>query len=191
MKITLAITSAIALLSLQSLGQIRLDDGISSGGSGCPAGTAITSFNSQRREIQIDFQDYVVVAGKNEATNLDRKACALTIPVEVAAGYQVALGTVTLNGGAAIAQDAKGTIAIEAFVAGARGETIQADLAKGRRSFRVSTAQAKPVFSGCGQGANLRVNTSALVRAGASSASSAIVIKKAGIRLPLIVRACK
>jgi hypothetical protein len=191
MKSLLLSSVSVVLLSLTSEAQISLVSGVGSGGSGCPQGPADLVFNSQRKEIQIEFKNYVAVAGSKEAAKtIDRKACALTIPVSVAPGYQIALGTVTLNGGAAIASDANGVVSLEAFFAGARGEVVESQLAKGRRSFRVSSSQAAPLFAPCGQAVNLRVNTSARIQAGPSGASSAIVVRKAALRLPLLVRAC-
>lgn len=156
------------------------------GGSGCPDGTgsAIRGFSNQAAAYVFDA--YKV--GDNGRA-LDRKTCAVAIPVDVPEGVSVAVRNVALRGLAKLPDGLDATVSVEAFTAGETGEVNEIPLTGAMESgylrfIAVPDDQLK--WSDCGTDINLRVNTSIRTR----GTEDAAVSLNALIIYPLATKAC-
>ena len=156
------------------------------GGSGCPDGTgiAIRGFSSQAAAYVFDA--YKV--GDNGRA-LDRKTCAVAIPIDVPEGVSVAVRHVGLRGQASLPDGLNATVSVEAFTAGETGDVNEIALTGAMdsgylRFVTVPDDQLK--WSDCGTDINLRVNTSIRTR----GTEAAAVSLNALIVYPLATKAC-
>lgn len=130
------------------------------GGSGCPDGTAriVAAFDSSSIAL---FPDAYSVG--DNGRSLDRKTCAIAIPVSVPDGMQVAIRGIAFLGTAILPAGLDATLSAEAFTAGDSGEVTELPLTGPSTGpyFRFLTIpEDKLVWSGCGEDVNLRLNTS-------------------------------
>ncbi|HEX4925035.1 MAG TPA: DUF4360 domain-containing protein [Bdellovibrionales bacterium] len=144
---------------------------ISFGGTGCPAagnGIQVKVGSNGKRlivytpDMQVDLQ----------SARLDRKACAITIPVALAADERLVLGRPSVFGKEQLAAGSQLTATAEVFFAGAQGPKVSHSL-QGTSSPSVSDFYeigADQVVSGCGEALNLRANTTVLATRAAGSA---------------------
>jgi len=132
------------------------------GGTGCPDGTAIIIMSPDKQSASLVFTDYAV--GDNGRA-VDRKTCAIAVPIAVPAGTSVAIQAVAVRGEANLPADIDGTLSVEAFFAGTTGPVEETALT-GDGNFAAFTrpAEADLQWSACGTDVNLRVNTSLRTR---------------------------
>jgi hypothetical protein len=156
------------------------------GGSGCPdaSGRVVLGFGKQAAAYVFDA--YTV--GDN-GRSVDRKTCAIAIPVAVPDGVSVAIRTVGLRGAARLPEGLEATLNVEAFSAGETGEVNELTFAgpanTGFLRF-VTVPDDQLVWSACGEDINLRVNTSLRTR----GTEDAAVSVSALIVYPLATKAC-
>jgi hypothetical protein len=130
------------------------------GGTGCPEGTGhvITAPDGQSATLVLD--GYSVGTGEG---GVDRKACALAVPVTVPAGMAVAIRSLALRGQARLPAGATATLSVEPFLAGATG-TPQTRALSGPLDMPLTQLVSLPDtqldWSACGGAVTLRVNTS-------------------------------
>ena len=159
-------------------------------GSGCPAGSASVTLSPDETELSILFDSYIAEAGETTGRPLDRKACNITLPVQVPQGYSVAIFKVDYRGFNAISRgDASTTFRAEYFWAGTRGPVVS-------RTFRGPMVEdytmtnelitAALVWSDCGDSLNLRANTSITASAGRSNQQTMITVDSADVSAGLI-----
>lgn len=169
-----ALLMAVAGLSQAALAAPTISVGkIGVGGTGCPAGSASGRISSDGSQLTIRFTKFQVAAGG--ATRVDRKACALALPVSVPAGYAVAFVGLDYRGSTSLPSGASATLSVETFAAGGQGPKATRKIngpAKGR--FAYSTTGTATVWSQCGASINLRVNTSLRVTTTGASAKASI-----------------
>ncbi len=162
------------------------------GGSGCPGGSADISTSVGGDKLKIDFHEFVVEADGSK--RLDRKACSIAIPVTVPAGYSVSVAPARLNGFVLVPRGgASAHLNIESFLAGNEGVVTEREYGGGFTGrFRVTSDLPKGPerWSDCGQDTILRVNTSAIARAGAQERRT-LVIMDAALVYGLKVRRCR
>lgn len=130
------------------------------GGTGCPDGSADIITNDGRNSALLSLSGYSVGDGKR---SVDRKTCALAIPVEVPAGVAVAIRGIAVIGSVDLPEGVEATLGLEAFVAGDKGESNELTLTGPRTGnwFRaVSIRWNDLVWTGCGKDGILRINTS-------------------------------
>ncbi len=141
------------------------------GGSGCPAGSAAVMLSPDGNEHVILLDKYSTETGTN-GKKIDRKSCSIAIPIQVPAGYQLAVQP-ALSAFVEARQQGNVTVQIETFLAGTKSLSI-------KRQFKNTSSQynlgnefilGKAVWSACGQSTNLRINTSVL-SVGSSTVSS-------------------
>lgn len=142
------------------------------GGSGCPQGTANATLSPDAKTLSILFDQYTVDAGRGTGRALTRKTCNISIPVHVPQGLSVALIGVDYRGFNNLPPGASSQFDVDYFFAGSVGP-------HDRRQFIGPTeddylinnqlAVGAIVWSACGANANMRINTSMLVRATSSN----------------------
>ncbi len=146
------------------------------GGPGCPAGTASAAITGGGSQLTVKFSRYQVAAGGSSGKSFDRKACGLSIPVTVPAGYSVAVVAVDFAGYINLPSGASATFKLEEFMPGGTGPVFSRDIkgpSKGR--FTASAQAAATIWSACGTSVTMRTNTSLLVRSSGGKAASASI----------------
>ncbi len=137
------------------------------GGSGCPAGTVATILSPDEDTLSLLFDSYIAEAGGDTGKRIDRKACALAIPVRVPQGYSVAVFKVDYRGANIIPQGGYAKFMAEYFWAGVRGPTIQRNFTGPYNNDFTLTDELvtrNVVWAPCGQSVTLRVNSSVVVQ---------------------------
>lgn len=86
-------TSLVMLsMTVASFAQAQIQVGQAShAGTGCTAGTAQIKLSSNQSTLTVAFSQFDALAGGSTGRRIDRKACAIRLPIEVAAGYQVSV----------------------------------------------------------------------------------------------------
>lgn len=146
------------------------------GGPGCPAGTASAAVTGGGTQLTVKFSQYQVAAGGSTGKSFDRKACGLSIPVTVPAGYSVAVVAVDFAGYTNLPSGATATFKLEEFLPGATGPVFSSDIKGPKKGkFTASSAAAATIWSACGAKVTMRTNTSLMVKtSGGKSASASI-----------------
>lgn len=146
------------------------------GGPGCPAGTASASVTGGGTQLTVKFSQYQVAAGGSSGKSFDRKACSLSIPVTVPAGYSVAVVAVDFAGYTNLSSGTSATFKLEEFLPGGQGPVFSSDIKGPKKGkFTASSVAAATIWSACGTSVTMRTNTSLIVKAsGGKSASASI-----------------
>jgi hypothetical protein len=156
------------------------------GGSGCPDATGKVVLGSSKQAAAYVFDAYAI--GDNGRA-VDRKTCAIAIPVDVPDGVSVAVRTVGFRGASKLPEGLDATIAVEAFTAGESGEVNETKLEgptdSGYLRF-VTIPDEQLQWSDCGADINLRVNTSLRSRGDKDASVSLTAL----IVYPLATKAC-
>lgn len=152
---------------------------VSYGGTGCPAGSAGIIISPDKTSFFISFDRFIAEAGGNSGRPLDRKSCALAIPVTIPAGYSLSLIPAGIKGFVSLPAGGEGEVNVESFFAGAQGprltKTFQGPLEKDF-SLTFPDSEESSTYSPCGGTTNLRVNTSVLVKASEGGQNAVIII---------------
>ena len=130
------------------------------GGTGCRDGTAAIVTNPDRSSTLLELSAFAVGEGQR---SLDRQACAVAIPVRVPDGVMVAIRGVSVIGSVELPEGVDATLGLEAFVAGDSGRPVDLTLRGPRSGAWYKAIVIRPddlVWTGCGDDANLRINTS-------------------------------
>src|SRR5690606_26787237 len=98
------------------------------GGPGCPAGTASAAVSGGGTQLTVKFSRYQVAAGGSSGKTFDRKACSLSIPVTVPAGYSVAVVAVDFSGYTNLPSGSSATFRLEEFLAGGQGPVFSREI---------------------------------------------------------------
>jgi hypothetical protein len=158
------------------------------GGSGCPAGSAEMTMSPDQQEFVLAPSRFRAQSGPRAGKRMDRKACAVTIPVQVPQGYQVALTTETI-GSVVVGSRAQASFTEELFSAGMRGPLI-AKKFRNQTDSEIHVDTDSEIFesqygwSMCGASANLRANLSLATQGEAFASIDEIHFK-------LIWKACR
>jgi hypothetical protein len=156
------------------------------GGSGCPDGTGMVVRGFSNQAAAYVFDSYKV---GDSGRSIDRKTCAIAIPVDVPAGVSVAVRNVGFRGAAKLPDGLDATLSVEAFRAGESGDIVELPLTgptdTGYLRF-VTVPDDKLDWSACGADINLRVNTSLRTK----GTDEAAVSLNALIIYPLATKAC-
>lgn len=162
----------LVLLAALSATAAVADDGISLGipsygGSGCPDGTASVTLSPDSTALSILFDQYQAEAGGSTGKSLDRKACAIAIPVHVPQGFSVSVMDVDYRGFNAIPQGGMSQFNVEYFFAGMRGPSFAKRFVGPIQDNYELTNEIQAmglVWSACGADVILRSNSSILAR---------------------------
>lgn len=184
---TLATLFAVSQAEAQN--GLRLGEA-SYGGTGCPAGTASVTVSPNQDAISILFDNFVAEAGNTTGRRLDRKACSISIPVQVPNGYSVAVfqtdyrGFNLIPGAGAYTQ-----LDTEYFWAGVRGPKFsrrfsgpQTDNYTQSNGVIASTL----VWTPCGASVNLRVNSSIMAMSNGAMSQTMMTVDSADVTSGLL-----
>lgn len=138
---------------------------VATGGNGCPQGSVFSTLDRNNKELLL-FLD-AMVAEVGGTTRIDRKSCAIAVPLRLPAGVRVTLVETRYEGFNILTDGATSVLSSEAFIAGSQGqlnqEVFYGDL---DQDFVVSNYAA--VFnegSACGGDVQLRINSSLRLKA--------------------------
>lgn len=141
----------------QTIGQVNY------GGTGCPAETIEAVVDEAENTISLQLLDMQAFVGDATAKTLDRKACAISVPIKVP--QDMMIGSIqALYLGAAVVSEL-GTIQLnsEHFLAGGRGKVNKIILGTTEAaSFGIS--QKATIASACGADVSFRANFSMLAK---------------------------
>lgn len=159
------------------------------GGTGCPAGTASVNVAPDNSSISILFDQFQVEAGRTTGRRIDRKACNISIPVQVPQGYSVAIFSVDYRGFNAVPRGGQTRLDAEYFWAGARGPRLsRAFTGPLNDNYTVTDdlmAQTL-VWAPCGASVNLRINSSMMAQANSSMDQTIGTVDSADISSAMI-----
>jgi len=183
---------AAALMASQSFAQ----DGIRLGvpgyaGTGCPAGSASAILSPDAQELSILFSEYVAQAGGATRKQIDRKNCAIAVPVHVPQGYSVSVLQIDYRGYNALPLGAKSTATAEYFFAGTRGPLFRRDFVGPLDSdytFTNRLIASAIVWSPCGAQVILRANTAMTVQTNRLNQDAMATVDSADVSASLIYK---
>lgn len=136
------------------------------GGSGCPEGTLTNEMDLSENEITFYFDSFTAIVGGTQAKRLDRKSCALAIPVSLPTGYKLASSKLTILGEAILPKKTILKITTEMFLPSAQGEKMVSNISGGEEiKIDLSHGPDSLLWTGCGVATTLRINTSMLLKA--------------------------
>jgi hypothetical protein len=139
------------------------------GGTGCPDGTAEILMSPDGQGASLVLTDYAVGEGSRP---VERKTCAVAIPVAVPDGMAVAVRAVAVRGAAELPEGVEATLTVEPFLAGAVGTPVETSVSGPGTAtlFSLPFVAADDLdWSACGADVNLRVNTSLRTRGNAGA----------------------
>jgi hypothetical protein len=134
------------------------------GGTACPLAGADIEVRLNRGRLQIPL---VVESRKASTDQIERGACAFTLPLSVDSSHRLVLSNLVALGNLNLARGTQGRVNLEVFAAGDRGETLSEALnAEQRRIYKdfSLTQEGEVVTLECGQAINLRGNASVLLQ---------------------------
>ena len=154
---TLILSLASIAVNAQSIGALTY------GGTGCPKNSLSFTLAPDEQELVLNYSKFFVRSGPGTGKSLDRKSCALVIPVRVPAGYQMALATES-DGKALVRTTGKATLNLESFYAGSTGVKNSKVYRTGQHTVSIGDSANTIAWSGCGVSTNLRMNLSAVTQ---------------------------
>jgi len=187
-------TMISALLFLSCLGQAQLLPGVklgepSYGGTGCPAGSASVSLSPDQDEISILFDNFVAEAGGDTRRAVDRKACELSVPLEIPQGYSATVIQTDFRGFNLVSRGGMNRLNTEYFWAGARGPSYS-NLYRGPQNedyFATNGVVASGVvWTPCGMSTNLRIRATIMTQTNRNLDQSMMTVDSADITSGLI-----
>lgn len=187
-------TMISALLFLSSLGQAQLLPGVklgepSYGGTGCPAGSASVSLSPDQDEISILFDNFVAEAGGDTRRTVDRKACELSVPLEIPQGYSATVIQTDFRGFNLVSRGGMNRLNTEYFWAGARGPSYS-NMYRGPQNedyFATNGVVASGVvWTPCGMSTNLRIRATIMTQTNRNLDQSMMTVDSADITSGLI-----
>ena len=153
-------------------------------GTGCPGGTANISTTASDKNAASDllFDNFTV---RN-----DRKNCAITIPLKVAAGYQVAIPQLTLKG--YIAANTQVSLSLDAFFAGQSTTAVTRNIqGNGNFAEAFNTSPNASNWSNCGDSVNLRINVAMIGKGSGTANLDTLEFDKPSSQSLVTYRACQ
>jgi hypothetical protein len=188
MVLALGATLTLSLMASKALAQVPNEPirlGIPSyNGTGCPSGTVSASVSPDNQELSILFGSFQVDAGGSSGKQVDRKACNVSIPVQVPQGFSVSMFKIDYRGYHRVPQGASGTFDVEYFFAGSSGPAYRKTFighSDGNFLLNNRVTAVSTVWSACGASVNLRTNTSIAVQTNNMFDQSTITLDSADI----------
>ncbi len=161
---------------------------ISFGGTGCRGdGNGIhAKLGSGGKRLLVYTPDMQVDL---QSSRLDRKACAIAVPLELAEDERLVIGRPSIFGKELLETGSLLTVAAEVFIAGAQGPEVRTEIQGGpghevRDFYKMAT---ETMTSECGQVLNLRANASLLARGPGSNGG---VARLRGLAFDVRVEKC-
>lgn len=153
---------------------------IQSGGTGCKSGGAGPSGGRPLEVYQSNFSGRVMIFLPEMSVDvtqkgIDRKACAISLPVSLPAGKRLVLGQPAVFGSADLSEGASAIAMTEVFEAGSQGPKIETKLTAAEASDETYyyDRSEDEIRTACGAQLNLRANISLLGQKGSSAGGTA------------------
>lgn len=169
--LALGATFALSLMASNAVAQVPPEPirvGLPSyNGTGCPSGSVSASVSPDNSELSILFGSFQVDAGGNSGKTVDRKACNVSIPVQVPQGFSVSMFRIDYRGYHRVPHGASGTFDVEYFFAGSTGPAYRKTFigySDGNFLLNNRVTAVSTVWSACGASVNLRTNTSIAIQ---------------------------
>lgn len=131
-------------------------------GSGCEVGTIQLAISPERDEIFLETPKYISESG-------ERKTCMIALPIGAQPGRKVAIASIYFKSDAHLEQGETAVFQAELFLAGLKSQAMNFQLEGAVHKTQVSQlvpVESGLIWSGCGQSANLRVNTNLISTGG-------------------------
>lgn len=191
-------TVAVIATSLNAFAQDTIQLGYpTTGGNGCPAGSASASVSPDGSSLSIIFDQFIAEAGPASGRTMDRKSCNVAVPVHVPNGFSISIIAVDYRGFVSLPQGASARMTAEYFFAGMQGPRFAQDF-RGRMdqdyTFNNQLGIQAMVWSPCGADVNLRVNAGMMIRNNSYQDAMATVDSadmNAGIVYQVQMRRCR
>lgn len=156
-------------------GEVSIDL-ITTGGSGCPAGTAAISISPGKDAFSVTYSAFHAQVGVG-ATPIDfRKNCQLNARIRIPQGYSYAISGVDHRGSARLQAGASGVQRARYYFAGQVASALVTHQLSGPFDDAWQTTDnvdaASLVFSPCGAERNININTELRVTAGTSDTAT-------------------
>jgi hypothetical protein len=186
--LTLMLTSTAAQADFGRVDGIWLGSP-TSGGTGCPAGTASAAASPDGSSVSILFDQYEVRAGGMTGKTMDRKTCDIVIPMTLPQGYSVSILAIDYRGFNNLPRGAQSRFDVEYFFAGSHGpgftKNFYGDLSD---NFLIhnNIAAESTVWSSCGASVNLRTNTALLVQTNRMSQEALASVDSADVSASVV-----
>jgi hypothetical protein len=163
-KISTNVKPALPLIEEQVLDKVFDPATIQLAGTGCKSTQPNkVEFNFSENVLEVTPQSYFASAGKSSRKRIVRKSCVLAAPFKGIPGKRVVISMIDVAGKVSVNPGAKAKIAFEGFTAGNTGTkkstTIENTTSEDIIG-KVIVREGGIYKSDCGQGSNLRVNTS-------------------------------
>lgn len=188
-KISTNVAPALPLIEEQVLDKVFDPASIQLAGTGCKSTQPNkVEFNFSENVLEVTPQSYFASAGKSSRKRLVRKSCVLAAPFKGIAGKRVVISMIDVAGKVSVNPGATAKMAFEGFTTGTSGT---------KKSTAIENTTAEDIIgkvivreggifkSACGQGSNLRVNTSLYLKNTDLSADAHAEVDKIKIYLAL------
>jgi len=167
-RILTRMATLFPILGEDNISQMIDGSQLSVNGTGCPLGRLGTSVDVdlERNQVEISFRRNTAETGGRMAKSLDRKNCALALPIKVPADRRLVISQVDMSAKLETKQNSKAQISLEAFVSGTRGTVEAKVLETGTlpKQGRLLLRRNEVLKSACGASAILRMNTSSVLQ---------------------------
>jgi hypothetical protein len=157
------------------------------GGSACPGATTLAKVVPSENSVSVSgaMKPATTKAGGKTGKSVNTQACDVTVPVEVAQGYQAALTGAKFEGSYDLPSGARATLRTERFVAGGAGlkneQNLVAPAAGLTGNYESEMSPEEAVWTSCnGGGYNLRASTRLVLQNEGKSKAAQISIGKSG-----------
>ena len=176
-------------LTLANPNDIELGE-LTYGGTGCPIGSAASTLSQDKKSLSVIFQEFMVEAG-NGLGSVARKNCSLAIPVHVPQGLLISVIDVDYRGYVSLPRQAQARLSAEYFFAGSQGprfERVFNGITDTDYNIQNTLGVSAQVWSPCGAGTILRVNTAMLVRTNRYSETALATLDSADFKAGLLYK---
>ncbi len=153
-------------------------------GTGCPLGTVSTSLSPDARSLSILFGAFQAQAGGSSGNTVDRKACNVSIPVNVPSGFSVSVIKIDYRGYNRLPLNSSSTFDVEYFFAGDNGPAYHKNFVgatDGNFTLNNNLIATSNVWSPCGEDVNLRTITSIAVQTNQMNEQALMTLDSADI----------
>lgn len=193
-RVVTRLTSVYPILGEDNLSNIIEASALTVNGSGCVLGRLGTSVevDMEKNQIELSFRNNLAQTGGISGRWLDRKNCALALPVRVPAGKRLVISQVDMSAKLDATSPATAVIGLEAFLAGTQGSLQTKTLETGSEPVqgRLLLRRNELLSSRCGESDILRLNTSSRLHGQEFLSAKANVLEVDRITLSLKLESC-
>lgn len=153
---------------------------MSFGGSGCPAGSVAQNFSDDYGNIRFMFDEFVAELGPGISRRENRKNCQINIDLDYPQGWSYAISEGNFRGYVSLDQGVRSTITTSYYFQGQRERASLRSVFRGEidddyeMSDRLGISAL--VWSPCGAGRSLNVNTQVRIYSRSRNASGLMTL---------------